>query len=165
MLVHFSSSSHSCDRNIRPGIEGALAFNATSTGMFISLKTKIPYFTFFLCVVYFVTFLIHSLQMFLPLCFRLNIWNWGRLVSHFFVFVAKDIIFYTEPFRGCFWQFQYPNEFLTEFISWYYLQLLVLVTDGKLLFFTLQNINLITASTTFCIDFLSNNSNCIFIFR
>lgn len=34
MLVHFSSSSHSCDRSIRPGIEGALAFNATSTGNF-----------------------------------------------------------------------------------------------------------------------------------
>lgn len=39
MLVHFSSSSHSCDRNIRPGIEGALAFNATSTGKCVETNT------------------------------------------------------------------------------------------------------------------------------
>jgi len=31
-VVHFSSSSDSCRRNISPGIGGSMAFNVTSTG-------------------------------------------------------------------------------------------------------------------------------------
>jgi hypothetical protein len=35
-VVHFSSSSDSCRRNISPGIGGAMAFNVTSTGKGLS---------------------------------------------------------------------------------------------------------------------------------
>lgn len=33
-VIHFSSSSQSCVRNINTGVEGVLAFNATSLGLF-----------------------------------------------------------------------------------------------------------------------------------
>lgn len=41
-VVHFSSSSDSCRRNINPGIGGAMAFNVTSTGQCIETNGASP---------------------------------------------------------------------------------------------------------------------------
>jgi hypothetical protein len=43
-VVHFSSSSDSCRRNISPGIGGAMAFNVTSTGKLVAQRCVIEIF-------------------------------------------------------------------------------------------------------------------------
>jgi hypothetical protein len=48
-VVHFSSSSDSCRRNISPGIGGAMAFNVTSTGKLLQQRCVIV--TTFTCFV------------------------------------------------------------------------------------------------------------------
>jgi hypothetical protein len=42
-VVHFSSSSDSCRRNISPGIGGVMAFNVTSTGKMVQQRCVVCY--------------------------------------------------------------------------------------------------------------------------